>query len=877
MKKIVLYIVSIFCAINLYAQNHVVIYRNDGTVNVFLKEEIDSIKTSQLGTDSITIHDSDYIVQEIYTQDSIYRIPLADIDSISSTLPESKLNKNVITFDNGISPYVMATQALSFTLSSKTPKQYIPKVNDIVATTFDCEAFPDGLIARIEQVEETSTGFVCTYSEATIDELYEQLFYVGYIEEPVSSTVKSPTKTTRASASTTKILWEKEFEKTWLYDGISTTFQGSDVAYMKVTITKTLTTPLSVSIDLVNDVKTSIDFQASSSFNHEPSRFQIGPVIRCGRICIPEFPLIWFEPQLSLYGYVKESGRVDLTCSAHYSRKDKFSLIYSNHTWNFYHAPITSAAVDVAEVSMSGYCEFGIQPEFMISLNSSKMGIGISSSFGLRENIDFKFDALNYFNTGVYDAIKESKATLTSPQSVSVFAQAGLFEKDAKRASFNIMERNLPIGEPRYILPSFHQLKQKDGSRSGSIIVSATMQKDLLLPVTCGLSIYDSEDQLVETYSSSVPYKSPATWTLKELAKEFPSLNPLKKYTCYPIVKFGNTEFRATPSMPIDFETKVFTGGAKNISSTKAVLQGEIRGVPPELSYSHGICYKPVSASEDSWVYVKTNQDHNDYAIEIDGLKEKEEYNYCAFLEVEGEYTYGDVRKFKSSLKKPLNVDVVMCIDCTGSMSGVISTIKRHAISFYDSFVRACEQNDIELESLTSQVVGFRDLKIGEPMQISAPYSLPAQRVSFNQFVQNLYADGGGDTPESGLEALSNAFTRLRWSGKDEKFRQVVILWTDAPYLNTMSTSSLYSQWTSMPMGKRLILFAPSGTSGSNSGSWSDFNSWPNTLRNSNLTLAFTNFDYILNVVTDELTRSIRASFIQSDEDGESVHFNPNE
>ena len=303
MKKIVLYIVSIFCAINLYAQNHVVIYKNDGTVNVFLKEEIDSIKTSQLGTDSITIHDSDYIVQEIYTQDSIYRIPLADIDSISSTLPESKLNKNVITFDNGISPYVMATQALSFTLSSKTPKQYIPKVNDIVATTFDCEAFPDGLIARIEQVEEISTGFVCTYSEATIDELYEQLFYVGYIEEPVSSTVKSPTKTTRASASTTKILWEKEFEKKWLYDGISTTFQGSDVAYMKVTITKTLATPLSVSIDLVNNVKTSIDFQASSSFNHEPPRFQIGPVIRCGRICIPEFPLIWFEPQLSLYGY----------------------------------------------------------------------------------------------------------------------------------------------------------------------------------------------------------------------------------------------------------------------------------------------------------------------------------------------------------------------------------------------------------------------------------------------------------------------------------------------------------------------------------------------------------------------------------------------
>lgn len=877
MKKIILFIVSIFCICYLSAQDHVVIYRNDGTINLFLKEEIDSIKTSKVALDNIVVHDNDYIVQEIYTQDSIYRIPLANIDSISTTLPESRLNKNVITFDNGVTPFVTDVKDQSFNLSFSTPKQYIPKVNDIVATTFDCEAFPDGLIARIEKIDETSSGLVCTYFNSSIDELYEQIFYIGYIEGGDSSSAKSKKVPTRVSASATKILWDKDFEKGWFKDGTSTILMGGDVAYMKVTITKTLTTPMSVSIDLVNDFQTTIDFQASSTFEREPSRFQIGPVIRCGRIYIPEFPLIWFEPQLSLYGYVKSKGGVDLTYSAHLNRKDKYTLIYSNRSWNFYYSPLTDAAVDVAEVSMNGYCEVGVQPEFMISLNSTKTGIGISSSFGLRETVDFKFDVSNYINTGVYDAIKESKAITSSPQSVSVFVQKGLFEKDASRASFNLLERNLPLGEPKYILPSFQQLKQKDGSRSGSIVVSTTMQKDLLLPVTCGLAIYDSNDKLVETFYSSVPYKTSATWPLKELANEFSSLNPLKKYQCYPIVKFGKTEFRATPSIPIDFETKVITGEVKNLSSTIAVLHGQIQGVPSDAACSHGICYKPVSASDDSWIFLTTSQDHNDYAIEVGGLKEKEEYYYCAFLKVEDEYTYGDVKKFRSSVKEPLNVDVVMCIDCTGSMSGIISTIKRNAISFYDSFANACEQKDIELESLTAQVIGFRDLAIGEPMQISSHYSLPGQRSSFNQFVQNLNATGGGDTPESGLEALSNAFSRLRWSGDDEKYRQVIILWTDAPYLNTMSVSSLYDQWISMPMGKRLILFAPSGISETNSGSWSTFDSWTNTQRNSNLTSAFANFDYILDVVAGELSRSAKNKFIQTEEENENVEFNPNE
>ena len=53
--------------------NAMFVYRNDGVINAFLKSDVDSLVCSQIDVDSL-LH-SDYVVQEIWTADSIYRIP----------------------------------------------------------------------------------------------------------------------------------------------------------------------------------------------------------------------------------------------------------------------------------------------------------------------------------------------------------------------------------------------------------------------------------------------------------------------------------------------------------------------------------------------------------------------------------------------------------------------------------------------------------------------------------------------------------------------------------------------------------------------------------------------------------------------------------
>ena len=172
------------------------------------------------------------------------------------------------------------------------------------------------------------------------------------------------------------------------------------------------------------------------------------------------------------------------------------------------------------------------------------------------------------------------------------------------------------------------------------------------------------------------------------------------------------------------------------------------------------------------------------------------------------------------------------------------------------------EALDERLEAMWKQIaLRFRDsLEDGNKwLEISDIYAMPDEREDFTSFVNGLYATGGGDTPESGLEALHKAFSRPNWGIDDGYHRQVVILWTDAPYLTTWSLEALEAQWNEMPSGRRLVLFAPNGLSDSNSGSWENLDSWKNVMHITNTAEGFENIDYVIEAIIGELTGKEKA------------------
>ena len=85
MKKILVIIVACLSVALSHAQEDspFYVYRNDGDFNAFFLSEVDSITYSSIDIDSIQCED--VVTQEFWTSDSVYRIPLAAIDSVGFT------------------------------------------------------------------------------------------------------------------------------------------------------------------------------------------------------------------------------------------------------------------------------------------------------------------------------------------------------------------------------------------------------------------------------------------------------------------------------------------------------------------------------------------------------------------------------------------------------------------------------------------------------------------------------------------------------------------------------------------------------------------------------------------------------------------------
>lgn len=128
------------------------------------------------------------------------------------------------------------------------------------------------------------------------------------------------------------------------------------------------------------------------------------------------------------------------------------------------------------------------------------------------------------------------------------------------------------------------------------------------------------------------------------------------------------------------------------------------------------------------------------------------------------------------------SVDIVMCIDTTGSMQNLINQVKGNALRFYDDLAAVMAHKQKIIDTLRVSVVAFRDFYVdGEASLKTSPFfRLPEQNEAFATFVKDLRADGGGDAPETSLEALALAL-KSEWLDVADtaKGRQVIVLWTD--------------------------------------------------------------------------------------------------
>ncbi len=195
------------------------------------------------------------------------------------------------------------------------------------------------------------------------------------------------------------------------------------------------------------------------------------------------------------------------------------------------------------------------------------------------------------------------------------------------------------------------------------------------------------------------------------------------------------------------------------------------------------------------------------------------------------------------------HVDIVFCIDVTGSMQPLLWMVRDAALTFHRSLQNVMRDKGKAVSTLRVRVIAFRDYKdsLEDAIEETEFFALPNQLASFQAFLHRLRTGGGGDEPESGLEALARAMNSPWDKGADRK-RQIIVLFTDAtahplgdpklvasskyPRSIPRSFAELTDRWAggqeSSQMdirSKRLLLFAPDASP------WSDIASdWDNTI-----------------------------------------------
>lgn len=126
-------------------------------------------------------------------------------------------------------------------------------------------------------------------------------------------------------------------------------------------------------------------------------------------------------------------------------------------------------------------------------------------------------------------------------------------------------------------------------------------------------------------------------------------------------------------------------------------------------------------------------------------------------------------------------VDIVMCIDATGSMGPLLDMVKANALNFYNDFMYKLEEKEKYAESVRVRIVAFRDYIADgtDAMLLSDFFNLPEQADEFEKLVRGITPFGGGDAPEDGLEALGYAI-KSKWNREQgTKHRHVIVVWSD--------------------------------------------------------------------------------------------------
>lgn len=525
-------------AASLQAQQAFYVYRNDGTINGFITSDIDSMQCSRLDVDSL-LH-ADFQVQEIYTADSVYRIPLSVIDSISFVTPEPVYQPGVVQIEDDWYTYLIAATDSSLTFSKDVPSGLLPAVGQVVVANRYEKPLPTGFSGRVVSVEQTEDGVLCTFEGVGICDIYERLLVAGKAEsyggdEPAAVRPKNfaygfGEKFELPASCPLEVPLKELFDME----------EGDDL-----TITATLDHP-SLVIDyficvgepnMKNYVKFKAWFESegelemklATSVDLAPDPITVVPI---------PFNAWGVAGQLDLGLFFKLSGEVndkgafpfyvDWTEGFEYSEEEGLKRLNGRGNTFVWKEPQWT-------LNMDGSVFCGVSAKLSLGLLSTNAAnVDVTACFGPELSASFTLysqDEGSGISDNLYGLLQNTKVTSSLKLNIEPGYQVGFGE----RKTFGFNQSFIFLETERPLVPKIsNPVWTPEGSSAGYL--TADVSEDSFVPVKLGWGLYEN-DVLVSKEYFTGNYWLNVEWPNPTLSYPLAELQGMYDYKAYPLVK----------------------------------------------------------------------------------------------------------------------------------------------------------------------------------------------------------------------------------------------------------------------------------------------------------------------------------------------------
>lgn len=568
MKKLIFSYISLFALLLCYtlpsnAQQAFYIYRNDGGINTFITTEIDSMTYSRLDLDSVA-HDN-YVVHEVYTPDSIYRIPIELIDSVGFVTPETVYQPGVRVLEGEMRSYIISRNELTLMFQSSTPNSLLPHVGDKLVTTEIDDVITNAFVGQVSEVNTTSTGMEVVCEPVDLTEVFET--YYGIIrknDEPVSARRRSLSDGYFGTNGTRTLSPGKLPFDLLNTHQISVSYQADDnlsysLDHAQATISLTPTVDYNAYLIVNKDYGTNISVTAIGNYTLE-EYFALAGGITVGddaplfekAIPIPEALIdVFFE--FGIFANFKATLSTEQTWTQKYrhvfhwewSSKGHETLKNTNDFKPVSNTHTGKVALN-GTLSVGAYGKVGIAFIATSSLDIAQVDLRAEGGISLEGTyVPYKRDE-EYAkkSTDLYNQIKEREVGVYWYYGLS--AEAKLFKWSVSKQVPNFF--NFPLNKKGKILgfrlvPLFSDTKlTKD--ETGTYYASTNIREDVFT-TDVGFALLNQKNEEDATYSYSVyDYKGPKA----EVYASFFDKPASNEYTVYPLVKYLGMELIAEPS-----------------------------------------------------------------------------------------------------------------------------------------------------------------------------------------------------------------------------------------------------------------------------------------------------------------------------------------